>query len=147
MEISDAREKMWESFKNDPDFARTYKDQIACFIMDNFPGYKSKKEERDKLADQLFVHLYKEEKKEKKSIELSHNVVRKTKSEKNNALLEQLATTGAICEKFGHSFNYNEGEGTNYKNIYKLRRRECQVCGLVEQETIEKIVWNKLETN
>jgi len=59
--IKQARQTMWKAFKEDEDFADTYKAQIACFIMDNFKGYKTNKEKRDKLAEQLFNHLYREE--------------------------------------------------------------------------------------
>ena len=60
-DIVKARKVMWKAFKEDPDFADSYKAQIACFIMDNFPGYKCGKnsyEKRNELADQLFDHLY-----------------------------------------------------------------------------------------
>ncbi len=61
MTIKDARQTMWKKFEEDSDFANTYKAQISCFIMDNFPGYVRNKEKRDKLAEKLFLQLYKDE--------------------------------------------------------------------------------------
>lgn len=57
--IEKCRETMWKAFQKDKDFADLYKAQIACFIMDNFPGYKRDNKKRNKLANILFKTLYK----------------------------------------------------------------------------------------
>jgi len=56
MTVKQARARMRQAFKADPDFRRVYVDNVACVIMDRIPGFKRNKSKRDAIADEI-VHL------------------------------------------------------------------------------------------
>jgi hypothetical protein len=56
--IEQARKRIIDAFNADPDFRRTYIDNVACVIMDNVPEFKDDKEKRDDLADKIIKHIF-----------------------------------------------------------------------------------------
>jgi len=56
MTIKKAREIMTRTFKDDPDFRRSYVDNVACLLMDNMSSLKWNKPKRDVLADKI-IHV------------------------------------------------------------------------------------------
>jgi hypothetical protein len=56
--IEQARKRIIDAFNTDPDFRRTYVDNVACVIMDNLPELKGDKEKRDDLADKIIKHIF-----------------------------------------------------------------------------------------
>lgn len=52
MTVSDARKTVAQAFKDDPDFRRTYVDNVACVLMDRL-GMEDDKERRDTVADEI----------------------------------------------------------------------------------------------
>lgn len=67
--IRDARQTLWRAFVQDPSFAQTYRDNIACVIMDyeklfEEPGSNRpplSHEQRNALAERIFTHIFREE--------------------------------------------------------------------------------------
>ena len=58
MKIEAARNRIIKAFRDDPDFRRSYVDNVACVIMDNAKGYTRDKDKRDALADKIIQHLF-----------------------------------------------------------------------------------------
>jgi hypothetical protein len=60
-----ARKIIKKSFKDDPDFRRTYVDNVACILMDsnlhNKPLRKSDKKRRDEIASRIVYWILESE--------------------------------------------------------------------------------------
>ncbi len=54
-EFGDAREKMRETFEDDPDFRRAFIDNISCILMDNL-GIE--KQERDLISSLIMDRIF-----------------------------------------------------------------------------------------
>ncbi len=56
--IEQARERIIKAFKDDPDFRRTYVDNVSCVIVEEIPIYIKYKLRRDDVADEIIKRLF-----------------------------------------------------------------------------------------
>lgn len=56
--VKQARKRMVNAFKEDPNFRQGYVDNVACVIMDNIRGFKRDKDKRDRLAEEIIRRIF-----------------------------------------------------------------------------------------
>lgn len=63
MKIKNARKTMRAAFKKDPDFKRTYVDNVAMYVYDNAPfrpDFFKEKDNRDEFAEEIIDLIFSE---------------------------------------------------------------------------------------